>query len=810
MPGRLRSGLRFLWRTPGFSIAAISAIAIGVGANALVYSWLDSFVLNPHPLVPSYSALVAVNGATVDGRPMGGAGIDYPDFQEWRRRTASFDGLAAVALVRLRLRLDGADHAEASWGLLVTGDYFGLLGVPTAKGRAFGPDDERVATPVVVVSNAFWRTRLGGRPNPIGSHIAVNGVDLTVVGVMPPNFYGHEVGYAFDLWLPASLQPLVTRTGDQTTDRQVKWLSGVGRLRAGVDVRQANRELAQVAQQVSLANGDRPIASAAVIPFREWRAGGILFPLLVTMMVVTGLILLLGCASVATLVLVRTLGRVKELGLRLALGAPRSAVVGIVLTEVAVVALLGGLLGLMVAVALQPAFAMFVPPSPGPVAIITGVSARAVGVTVLATLIVMLLAGLVPALRIGRTDLIAGLRGGGPSVGGHRGRLQHGLVVTQLTVAATALVIASLFLRSLAEARRLDLGIEEPGQVLLLNIDVGGTGLTPRAAFTTVERILEGVRGLPGVVAASGATMVPLGFGGHRFEAARVQGYSASLEEDLDVETVSVIPGYFEMMGVRIVHGRSLQASDRAGSEAVAVVNEAFARRFFAGRDPVGGVVGLGGGEPATIVGVARDGRYDSLTETPTPLVYQPWSQRFRAGLVIHVRTKGPPRALEPALRRQFLAGHGDLIPTDVRTMAEHMEAATFVPRLGSAMLGALGAMTLVVAAVGLFGVMAFAVGQRIHEMGIRLALGATGRQLQSMFVTRAVGLASVSLLLGSGAALGVATAARNQLIGVTPGDPLAYGAVGLLLLVLAAGGGFFPSRRAARLDVSAVLRRES
>ena len=808
LAGDIRSATRFLLRNPGFALAVVLALAIGVGANTLVVSWLDSLVLNPLPAVHDYSRVVAVNATDADGSSGAAPRISYLDFQAWREGQRSFAGLAGYGGTRLALRRGETDHAQAAWGLLVTGDYFALLGVRAALGRPLGLADEHAAAPVVAVSHAFWRRELGADSGVIGRVLLLNRVGVTIVGVMPADFTGHEVALTFDLYLPATLHQSLNGGPDVTRDRRVRWLSAVGRLKPGVSVAAARADLDGVARRTGAAGGDRPVTGATALPMREWRAGGVLFPILVTLLVVSVIVLLLCCVSVATLVLVRVLGRSQEFGVRMALGGGRWRVARLVLIEVVILALVGGAAGVALAFALKPLIAAFVPPTPQPVSLEPRLRLEVMALAMTVAGLSALAAGLGPALRGGTRDLAGALRAGGRGVIGSRGRLLEALVGIQMLFAVLSLTSAAFFLKGLDSARRVDVGFRDPQGVLLYGVNLNAARLTGAEAVAAMDRALENIAALPGVTGAGLATMVPLGFGGHRFAPAHVQGYTPGADEDLSVEVVSVAGNYFELMRIPVLAGRALGPRDRSDTEATLVVNAAFARRFLAGGDGLGRVVNVGSG-PATVVGIVPDGRYDELNDPPKPLVYRPWSQEYRGSVTLHVRTAGAPRAAAQSVRDAIRSVHSDLVPTDLRTLSEHMEASTFVARLGASVLGVLGSLALAVAAVGLFGVVAFSVRQRSRELSIRVLLGASPWGVQALFVRRSAILAGTAALAGSAITAGLAPLAAGQLGGANVRDPSLYLGVIALVVMIAVVAAFVPARRAVSAGAAAALVRD-
>lgn len=803
----IRFALRAIRRAPATFLVAALSIAIGIGANTTVYTWLDGLVLRPLPAVPDADRLVAFNWAPADGAAGGVPPFSYPAFREWQAASQAFDGMAAYGIVRVTLRVHGSEQPQPAWGQLVTANYFEVVGVRALLGRTLRPDEEQRMAPVVVLSEPFWRRRFGGSPAVLGMHLSVNGADLTVVGVAAAKFVGVTAGLGFDLWIPLTQQPYLIAGGNALADRSQAWLRGVGRLKPGLSVATAGAELHRIARERSAAAGERPVTGASVQRFRDQQLGSLLFPLLTAVLAVTGLVLLLACANVATLLMVRAAGRRRELGVRLALGATRWRMVRQLLTESALLAVVGGGLALLFTGLVKGSFSVFIPPVPEPVAYTLALSPPVVAFAAIATLLTALLFGLVPALEGSRPELVTALRTQG--TGGRRGaRLRAVLAGGQLVFSVVALAAAGLFLRSLDSARRTDLGFADPAHLLLVGTDLNQARLEQADAVSTLDAVLARLRALPGVAAAAATTSVPLGFGGHLREQVEVDGYSAAADEDMKVERVSVTPGYFEAMGIPILRGRGVAEPDQAAALRVAVVNESFVRRFWPGLDPVGRRLRQGPGW-ATVVGVARDGRYDSPAAPSYPLVYTALSQWFRPALTFVVRTQQEPRALVEPARAALLAGNGDLPFLDPRSMAEHLQASTFVQQLGGTVLGWLGALALLMAALGLYAVIASGVAEGTREIGIRIALGATVGTVRRAILARTLRIVAAGLGLGLLLALGVGTLFRSQLVGVDPADPVTFGVVAVLLAATGVLASWLPARRASRVDPVQALTAE-
>jgi predicted permease len=799
----LRFAVRSLRKRPGLTLIAIVSLGLGIGANTTVFTWLNAFVLRPLPAVPGFDRIVAIN---THGPGDGRWSVSYPNLRDWRAQSRSLD-IAAASFTELGLRGEGGS-VERTWAAVTTGNYFDVLGVRPALGRLLTPRDEEERAPVVVLGYAYWRRRFAGDSAIVGRRLDFNGHPLTVVGVAAPRFGGTIIGLQFDAYVPVTLAE--TLSGLVGLDhRNEEFLDGVGRIRKGWTLTQARQELDGVAKRISAETGDEDSrAGAFVTPLGDQGAASFLKPVLVALLGVTGMVLLIACANVANLQLARALARRREIGVRIALGARRWRLVRQLLTESLVLALVAGGVGVFVAYWSRDALLGLLPPSPFPINLQFDVSGRvllfALGVTVLAAFAF----GLFPALQASNPNLVPTLKdeiGGGPA---HRSRLQSSLVVSQVALSLVALVCAGLFLRSLDAARRTDVGFSGPDHVLLVSTDLHLAGVPDSQRVAVADRLLERLRALPGVGAASLAMATPLGFGGYSSVGVEPEGYAPRRGENMSIQYFEVGDAYFRAMGIPVLAGRDFGPGDVAGAQPVAVVNQRFAERFWPNQDPVGRRFRREG-IWRTVVGVARQGKYQDLTERPEAVVYVPFAQEPQNGFDVIVRAPGDPRALVPAVRDAFREVDPDLPFLDVRTLAEHMQAAEFVQTLGATMLTALGSMALLLAAIGIFGVLTYSVGQRTREIGVRVALGAGRREVVGMVVGRALRLVGIGLAAGLALSLGAGELLRSQLVGVGPHDPLTYGVIALLLVVVALGAAWLPAQRAARVDPIVALRYE-
>ena len=801
----LRHGVRALRQSPGFALSAVLSLGLGVGANTTVFAWMDNIVRNPFPGIPQGGALVAVNEADQEGRVTGMSPIAYPTLQEWRGRVRAFDDMAAHAQARLNLRSAPAALAEPVWVEMVASNFFNVLRVEAAIGRMFRPDDEAARAPVVVLSHAFWQRRFGGSSEVLGRALLFNGTPLTVVGIAPPRFDGAVMGLAFVAWVPLWQQRSLIPGADWLGDRQARRLQAVARLRPGVTLTQANRELLGVARDVSRSYGESPIAGAGARWVSDTQLGSLMGPLSLAMIAVTTVVLLSACANVAGLLLARSANRQRQTAIQVALGASRVRLVQQALVQGAVLSLAGCAVGLWIAGATKDILIRFVPRVALPVSLQIDLNWRVWLFAAIITTAATLLFALVPALRASRPDVVEALKASS-TVGGRRSWLRHGLVVAQVAFSLVALSTAGLFLRSVTAAAGQPLGFGDPRSVLLAATDLSFARLTGDARRQLVDRMLVSARALPGVVQASAATAVPLSFGGPPEITTRVDGYVPSSTESMSVGRIVITDGYFETMEIPIVEGRSITRADGLSTTPVVFVNEAFVRRFWSGQSAIGRRIDQGTGW-ALVAGVVRDSAIDSFTEPPKPLAYYAFGQLTPDALTLHLKSRVEPMGLVLPLRRAMAAVHADLPVLDPRTLVEHMASATFVQSVGSAVFGVFGVVALLIVSTGLYGVMAGYVVERRRDMAVSVALGATPRTIAIAVVGPAVRLTIAGLVIGTALTFLVSSLVRNQLVGISPLDVLSLLIAMASLMVVTIATCAWPAWRAIHLDPMTIFR---
>ena len=800
----LRYTLRSLAKAPGFVAVVVTSLGLGVGATTTAFSWIDSFLLNPLPAVPSSGELVSVFTKGPGGAEWS---VAYPRFKRWRDAVGgAVPGLAVFSGEQLSLRFDQFGP-ERVWSNVVSGNFFDVLQVRAAHGRTLTVDDERTAAQVAVISDRLWERVFRRSPDAVGRQVTLNGQGFTVVGIAPPKFGGAMTGLALDLWAPVTTMAVLDPGTSRLTSDDWQWLESVARIKPGATVEQARAALDLASRQVAQAGGEPTPTLAGVRKLSDTGAGQFVKPLFLTLFGLACIILLIACANIANILLVRAIQRNRELGVRVALGASRGQVISHLMAESLVLAAIGGALGVVLAVWGRGLLAAVMPDLPFPVNLSSEINLRVVGMASLVTLGTALVVGLLPAIRASRPSLVDSLKDG-QRAGSARSRLRNGLVVAQVALSLIALASAGLFFRSLNAARAADPGFRNPEHVLVAGTDFRLAGYPSAAARPLLDRALDRIRAIPGVKAASTTDDLPMMIGNNSSTSAKPEGYQFGPNENQSITYGRVGQGFFEAMGVPIAAGRGITTEDRFDTPPSMVINQAFANRYLPNRDPLGARV-RASGQDWTVVGVVRNVVKERPGETPAPYMYFAATQSFAAAVFFIVRTDVAPRSVIEPLRAALQSIDPNLPLLDPRTMVESMAGGLFIQSMGASILSFLGAIALVLAAIGLYGVLSFAVNQRTREIGVRMALGASTGNVIRMVATHAARLLGLGVVVGGGLGLAAGVALRSQLFGVQPADPVTFLAVVALLSVVALAAAVVPARRAARVDPVVTLKAE-
>ena len=804
---------RLLRRSPAFTLTAVLSLAIGIAANGAIFSLADAVLLRDRPGIDE-------EGLVDIARSQDGEGFDnnsYPNFADLRERSRSFSGIAGFRFSPEPVGLATAGGARRVWGQPVSANYFDVLGVAMARGRGFVEEEDRAGAPrpVAVIGHRLWRTEFGAAADAVGATIRVNGVVFTIVGVAPEGFAGNSIG-ATELWVPLTMYPaMFGRDPGLLANRAAVWIMAVGRLKPGVTIEQARAEVAAIgrtlAREHPVVNEGRGIAAQPSHRLggfaRSYVAAfiGLLFALV-------GLVLLIACTNVAGMLLARGVARGREVALRLAVGAKRGRIVRQLVTESVMLSLGGALAGVAAALWMIGALRAFLPALPVDVAIDLRLDWRVIGFSTLLAVTTGVLFGLVPALQAARTDLAAALKDGAAGHAPRRARLRHGFVVAQVAMSVLLVVCALLFARSLREAGRIDPGFDA-AHVDSASIDFRLAGYDAARGARVSADVLDRVRRLPGVESAAYAAVAPLTGSGLGLGALTLPGQAADARDRVRPDWNVVTPGYFETLRTRIVAGRAFTEADRGGATDVAIVNQAFARRAWPGADPIGQVLHqheTQGAPPRvlTVVGVAQDAKYRSIGEEPRAFIYVPHAQQYRAETYLLARTDGRRSAL-PGIAAAVRQIDPNLPITHAAPLAELTSLGLLPHRLAAWVAGAFGAVGLLLASIGIYGITAFNVTQRTREIGVRVALGAARADVLRLVVGQAMRMA----IAGAAGGLLLAAAAtqllRGLLYGVTPLDPVSFGAGAGLFAGLALAASWLPARRAASVNPVEALRTE-
>jgi len=806
----LRVGFRMLRRSPSFSILAILCLTLGIGANAAVFSWIEGILFRPYPLVAHQERLLAVTG-TARGEA-GHTDTSWPDLLDLQKSCTLIDSFIVNKIMGTTLSL--GDRAERTIGSIVSANYFDAIGVHPFLGRGFEPGEDtgRNAHPVTVISYQLWRSRFKRDPAIIGKTQRLNGIEHTIVGVAPEGFLGTFVGWGMQFWVPASMEETFEGGGYKLEDRGARWIEAYVRLKPGVTLEQAQQEMSAVAKRLEIdfpaTNRGRGIKLWPLwqTPFNN---AGTLLPTLGIMLAVVVFVLLIACANVGNLLLVRSFARRHEMTVRVAVGADRSRLLQQLVVEGLILSALAATGGLLVAHWCRHALVLLFPARAGVAMYLPGeIDLRVLALSAGVCLISTLLLGLVPAIQTRKIDLASALKSEMSGVvGGGRGKswIRSGLVVVQVSLSFLLLVGAGLLTQSLKRVRSASPGFSTQG-VLFTAVDLRSAGYDPQRAKNFQDDLLERIQALLGVESAAFARGTPLSYGNFSSSPIAVDGYQPPPDEQPTVQYNEVGPGYFATVGIPLLSGREFTVADNEAAAPVAVVNDVMAAQYWRGDDPVGKRLQVKG-QWRQIVGVAKVSKYQSVRENPKPFFYVPLRQDFSVGAGLNIRTRMPAETIAAALAHEVHALDANLAPYEVITLQEQMDRSTSPQRVAVTLLGVLGGLALLLATVGLYGVMSYTVSQNARELGLRMALGAGASNLLRLVMSHGLTLTAAGVVLGAAAALASTRLLGNLLYKVSPRDPLAFGSALIVMTIAATAACFVPAWRATRTDPARILR---
>lgn len=813
--GDLRYAVRRAGANPGFALTIIITLALGIGLNTAIFSLVEALLLRPlavsHP-----EQIVAIYTSDFSSGLYGASA--YPDYQDFRARTQTLAGLSAYRGMQLLLSADSG--SQLIFAELVTGNYFPMLGAGAARGRLLTePDDTANAAPAAVISYALWNRRFNADPQIVGRQVQLNGKPFTIVGVAAHDYSGASRPLAIDAWLPLAAMSALAPESTAMANRGSRSFLVVGRLREGVTREQAQAEFDLIAAQqfetypqdwVNIQNAGRTIS---LVPERGNRLppefGGPVSGFMAVLMALVGLVLLTACANVANLLLARGSTRGREIGVRLALGCSRARLLRQLLTENTVLALAGGALGLLPAVWLMRILASFEPPLPRSIVVDLQLNGSVLIFTLVISLATGIVFGLMPAFHAVRTDILPVVKVATVAGRPRQSRLRSVFVVAQVACSIVLLIGAALFIRSLQRAGSIDVGFN-PSNMIVMSLNPRLQGYDETRGRALYESLVERLRAMGNVQSASFATTVPLNLMGSR-RGTVIEGYQPRRGEDTETAYNVVAPQYFDTMQIPIVRGRPFSEDDGPGAPPVIIVNDAFARRYWPGEDPLGKRVSANGprGPFREVIGVTRTGKYNTLGEDPRPYYYVPLWQEYRFPVTLHVKTAGDPSAALASVREAVRSVDASIPVFDVKTMDDQMRAPLLPAQLAGSLLGGFGALALLLASIGIYGVMAYSVAQRTREIGVRVALGAQKGDLLRLVFSNAAKLIAIGLTIGVSIAAVLTRLVGFLLYGITPADPIAFTGAIAVLVGTALLACYIPARRAMRVDPVTALRSE-
>ncbi len=826
----LRFAVRMLLKNPGFTLVVVATLALGIGANTAIFGLVDALLLRPLPVKAPGELVLLMRG---DGQ---GPTLSYPDFTVLRERNEVLSDLALYT--QAPISFGNNVHSEIVLGAMVSANYFDVLGIKPSFGRTFLPEEDRTpgAHPVVVLNHSFWRSRFNGDRTLVGQTIVLNNRRFTVIGIAPPGFDGESPPMKVSMWIPVMMmsamrwEPTQSGTLDPLSNRHNENFGAIGRLKQGVSVTQAQVALETINRQLEQSdpapperfnpNDDRSLQliSPRGIIISSIREMAVTSSRLAGATVVT--VLLIACANVANLLMSRAARRRKEVAVRLAMGATRWRLIRQLLTESVLLAFVGATAGLFLAYWINQLLMAFKPPFPAPFTFALDLSfdLRTFAFTFLLAVVTAVIFGLVPALQTSKPEVLPALKDES-NAEGQRVRwlnLRNALVVTQVALSLALLISTGLFLRTLRYARQIDLGFK-PDQVLGVSFNLRLQGYNETKGREFYRQIVERLERTPGVQTASVTNLLPLGF---MWLSTPVvpEGREVPANERIFAGDFSAGSKYFETIGTPLLRGRDFSAQDTINSPQVAIVSEKLARSLWPEIKEPGEALGkrvrVGRANPilCEVIGVAKDSRnniFNRIDMEPEPTIYRPFAQDYSARAALIVRTDGDPRGLISNVRNEVAALDENLPPQDLQPLSETVSLASWSARTGAVVLGVFGLLGLVLAAIGIYGVMSYSVCRRTREIGLRMALGAETRDVIKLIVKQGLGLTLIGAAIGLMLAVAVTRLLASLLYGVTATDPVIFAAVVLFVICVAVLACYLPARRATRVDPMTALRCE-
>jgi putative ABC transport system permease protein len=811
----LRYGIRMLFKNPFVTAVAVLSLALGIGANSTIFSLVNAVLLKPLP-AERPDRLVRLHSILPDGSRS--LQISYPNYIDYRDQNQVFSGLVAVSLTAFTLGADG--QTDQILGETVSGNYFTVLGIRAAPGRVFMPEEDRPGGhPVAVVSHGLWQRRFAADPALVGKIVDLNGDSFTVVGLASKEFTGTFAGAVVDVWVPM-MQTSAMRGSGALTDRNKASLQAIGRLRDEVNMDQAQAGMSTLVRQIEQAypdadkGGGITLVEATLLHGSLRSAASGFFGIV---MALVALVLLIACANIANLLLARAMGRRREIATRLAMGASRFRIIRQFITESLIVTLLGGAVGILIATWVSALLMRFNPIPFVPLRFDLSVDSRVLLFTLLISLLIGLLLGLAPALQASKPDLVPALKDDSGTVCGsqRRSRLFSMFVIAQVAMSLALLFSAGLFLQSLRNASSLDPGFD-PKNALAMDIDLDSKGLSNEQGLQFYRSLVERIRSLPEARSVTLANLAPLDIATQK-RGVIIEGHEPPPGQPaLRLSFNRVDIAYFQTLGIPLVSGRDFNDRDKAGSAGVVIINENMAKRFWPGVDPIGKqfVLASEAKQDAPemrleVIGVAKDVKYRTLGEEAQPHMYLPFLQHYDPSMALLVKTAGDPAAMIGTVQREVQKQDAEVQGFFARTLIQHMAFSLMPARLAAALLAVFGLLALLLATVGIYGTISYAVSQRTHEIGLRMALGAQRSDILKLILGHGLAMTLIGIAVGVGASFALARLLSSLLFGVSPTDPLTIAGVALLLSAVGLLACYIPARRATRIDPMVALRYE-
>ena len=805
----LRYALRQLGKNPGFAALAVGTLALGIAANGTIFSWINSTLLDPIPGIVNTGNMVTIQRGERSEHPS--PPFSYGDFADLRDNTHSFTGL--LGYHDDYISITGTGKPERIYGALTSSNYFEVLGVRPILGRTLLPTqvNERAGAPEAVLGYDLWQNRFAADPSIIGKKIELNLHTYTIVGVAPPGFQGCKSGLRTEIWLPLGTDDQIWN-GDRIQYRGVSWLNVIGVLRSGVSARQAENELNLQMQRIVDRYPEDHRGANRLSTDPLWRspfgANVYLSGTLPILLALAAVLLLLACANVANLLLVRSVSRRREFAIRLSMGASRWKLVRQLMIENLIIALTGGGVALLCTFWTARTLSAFLPANNLPLSINGHVDGTVLFATMAVSILTAVISGAIPALRASSLSPITVLKDEALNASGglHKSRLSGGLVVAQVALSLLLLACAGLFVRSLQKAQQADPGFD-PNHVFLATYDLDPMGYTGKTGLEFHRQLLARLQALPGVQSATLADFSPLSFTIHS-DGVLPEGYVPRLHESLEVDRGKVAQDYLKTLRTPLIAGRDFTAQDTADTQFVTIVNQAFVDRFWPGQNAIGKRV-LRGDQWCIVVGVVANAKYRRLIYDPAPLVLFPLMQHYDSEVILQVRTAGDPKAIASAVEQTVHSMNPDLPLFNETTMKQDMQMGNLFERIAVVFAGSFGLLALLLAAVGIYGVVAYTTKQRTHEIGIRMALGAGKGDVFRQVLGQGMRLTLAGLVVGLAVSLVLTRFLRGMLFGVGAADWLTFGTVAAVLCLVAMAATFVPARRAASVNPMQALRTE-